>query len=127
MIAWPISEVRNRLDIVRAPFTRGPDAHDFDSQLSRARQRFRHSCAIVVAVHYGDVRAHKSKWLSVDDEAGSLRCDELWPSATAYAIATGEQKQNRRACNKPGRGDDQCCSAHVVGKRATFIGDSSGE
>src|SRR2546426_12309217 len=99
MRAWPIGQVGNRLNIIRASFPRGPHAHDFDSSLCRLAQSFRHARAIFFAVHQRDIRPHEAKWLAIKLEPAAVSRDEPGTSTTVRSAPVGKRKQNRRARN----------------------------
>ena len=96
---WPVIKICNWLHVTRPALTGGPHAHDLDANLRRLPQGFRHVCAIVVAIHYGDVCAHEPERLAIDHKSQAVRLHKAGPSARHRAAPTRNRKQNRRACN----------------------------
>src|SRR6266404_4328417 len=104
MGARPIVEIGDWLDVVWTTFTRGPDAHDLNSQLRSLSQRFRHPRAIVVPIHQGHVRAHESQRPAVYNESSRARLNKAGASAVS---PIQDCQENCRARNQSERGEKQ--------------------
>src|SRR5437868_2934439 len=107
MRARPVIEFGDWLYVVRSTFTRGPNAHDFDSDARSLSQSLRHARAIVITIHHGNVRTHETKRPPVDYETAIRSLHKTRPAATSTAAPTGNQKQNCRARNECQRGQEQ--------------------
>src|SRR5581483_11600531 len=107
MGARPVFEVSDRLYIVRAAFSRSPDAHNFDSCTRRLPQGLRQLRAIVAAIHPRDICADEPKRTAIDHEATTFTLHESGPSAASVAAPTGNHKQKCRARNQCQRGYEQ--------------------
>src|ERR1051325_2920555 len=80
MVPRPISKVRYWLDVVWSTFAKGPHANNANAGCSSLAHRFRHTCAVIISVHDGEMRANETKRSAVEQETTASLLNEVCTS-----------------------------------------------